>query len=630
MKFKIEKIISFIWAGRERFMPDRSIVNVLKWHTKNPSFQMIIWIDQSTAPSNLISYYRERLAVISRRIFVHFHPEKFEFRDIEEEGVCTPFARYEINRLRPNFGASSDSLRIQILRKVGGAYFDSDVLPGKKSLENSSIFKIKYPRHCLYVDANSQNSRMIGNDAFISTKGNPVLDLIAKVIIENYCNPSVIYEIQDEYLNTTITSYCGMHNSILRQLYSYDRHRDGEYIERITPNKTGGGPVRAVISQEIIGKNPEKGDQFIDLSEYTSGAYNHRQWINQPLVASRDILKTVIESIRFEVEILKMLRLDDHIDNFASVTGKSLSDSANTIINMLEQTPINYSQLKGIQIIFNNPHTLRFYQKQGFPLYLSFWMPNPCIDSDHDIANFLEAMLTDLYEQTTADYTKKLNRQVTILHFLLEQYHFVIAQYLISFNEKKIMEFQNCLKIIASQVIALADKHPVIKELQNNIFVLQSMMNKKTTALVWQDSIVKWDDDPIECGSEMPEATTLSFRCHRLQDQDIEVLVLPALAKRTDMECLDLSCNNLSDASIEKLANIKVKRLLLWRNNICFTVWPLLQNEYLEFLDLRENPLATTSMAVIKENNRIQVSVSDVPSEFVQNRVPSSSVCRMM
>jgi mannosyltransferase OCH1-like enzyme len=75
--------------------------------------------------------------------------------------------RYEIDRLRPNYGASSDLLRYLILYSFGGAYFDSDVAPGTKRLETSESFLKDFDNPIIYINKNSQNTKEIGNDAFI-------------------------------------------------------------------------------------------------------------------------------------------------------------------------------------------------------------------------------------------------------------------------------------------------------------------------------------------------------------------------------------------------------------------------------------------------------------------------------
>ncbi len=89
------------------------------WAAKHPGFEVCLWVDkESTSPENLDKYYSE---------YGFDQDPKITLLDITEEGVVDEFSRYHIDKLYPNYGASSDILRYNILVKYGGAYFDSDI-----------------------------------------------------------------------------------------------------------------------------------------------------------------------------------------------------------------------------------------------------------------------------------------------------------------------------------------------------------------------------------------------------------------------------------------------------------------------------------------------------------------------
>ncbi len=81
-------------------------------------------------------------------------------RDISEYGNEFRDEIYlsEINQLLPNYGCSSDLLRLRILFAEGGCYFDQDVpLNPNLSLEKSGIFNHR-KRYCIILEHRPQRS----------------------------------------------------------------------------------------------------------------------------------------------------------------------------------------------------------------------------------------------------------------------------------------------------------------------------------------------------------------------------------------------------------------------------------------------------------------------------------------
>lgn len=613
---KIAEIMHFIWAGQKRLMPDASVMTVLRWHVANPDFQVFIWVDKKTAPGYWFDYYMKRLKIVANYCFIGdvVKLDKIVFKDIEEEEISTPLVRYEIDRLRPNFGASSDILRIRALYKYGGFYADTDVLPAEQSLAKSHIFSENESYHRFYVDANSQGSGMIGNDVFLSTKNNPHLRFICSLVEENYRQTEDEFSKSDPVTGETVFSFIAVYNPTIRQTYVYDNYKDGEYIERITPMKTGGGPIRSFLKNEMLGKwlqTPQgAGDIFRNLSAYRKVAINHRAWINQPLVHydESEVLSKVIASIRFEAEELQFLRLDDHVDNYASVMGLTLEAAGTIIISQLEKEEIDYEQVKSFQLLFTNLATVEFYQKIKLPLDKSFWLPKLHDTATYD-CDFLKVMLQERIEERNPNllYT---------CYFLIEHLH----EYLStpnSYNKRALDTFSEYINILLDKLmqITIVDEQQSIKtKLINYCQILKSKLsnNGSMQEIKLEHVKLSWIKNG-RIGKDAVTENTLSFVNYGLCDEDIATIVLPALSKQTSaIDCLDLSCNNLSDQCAEQLSKININKLILWRNNFRFSIGKIVNNPYLEFLNVSDNPLAYVSIQALEDQDKVQCLYTEI------------------
>ncbi len=177
----VPKVIHFVWAGGKKLLPPGNIDAVKEWAIahRGEGFEAWIWIDETISPGT-----RARYADFG---FPSLDPV-VKLPDITEQGVSSPHARYEIDRLRSNYGASSDMLRYNILYRFGGAYFDSDVHPGARTLNYNGMFD-RMNRGLFLVDNNSQRKGLIGNDTFICGAGNLLMRAIAAAAEENYRRP---------------------------------------------------------------------------------------------------------------------------------------------------------------------------------------------------------------------------------------------------------------------------------------------------------------------------------------------------------------------------------------------------------------------------------------------------------
>jgi hypothetical protein len=173
----LTRLIHFVWAGGDENMPKSSIEVVTLWAEANPSFDVIIWVDAWDKDKELFSekklgkillHYQERFMLHGINVFLNDIPHEYNkdakapiiIRDITQYQMVNKPIRYEIDKVIPNYGSSSDILRYRILYNYGGVYIDSDVSPGQDSLLTCPLFSEAYEGHRLYLDHVSQKSAL--------------------------------------------------------------------------------------------------------------------------------------------------------------------------------------------------------------------------------------------------------------------------------------------------------------------------------------------------------------------------------------------------------------------------------------------------------------------------------------
>lgn len=194
-------LIHFVWACGRGLLPQDNMNIIAKWALKNPDFKIYLWVDEKTSGSSLndlIIRYQESFEQAYKFVFqqevqpVSEIPNVLQVHDIRAEGICAKednLVDYELDRVDPNYGASSDILRRRILTKKGGLYADSDVGSGINPLGDLPEFS-KCDTQVLYVDHLMQYNTeklteellssfpakrdRIGNDSFICTPEHPL------------------------------------------------------------------------------------------------------------------------------------------------------------------------------------------------------------------------------------------------------------------------------------------------------------------------------------------------------------------------------------------------------------------------------------------------------------------------
>lgn len=315
--FDLPKIIHFVWAGGIKQMPVVNQERIMAWIREHRDFKVYIWVDYKTAIGN--SEEQKKLGVLEHFQQITKQATNLEIKDVNEDlflrfqqsdeiDKVSKFFNYEINRLRPNYGASSDILRYSVLYNYGGAYFDSDVLVGGNKLSTIAPFEV-LDKHMIFIDSNSQNSGHIGNDAFITTKNNPVIKQILKKCIANY------YDFDTAGKDFDI------------------RYDNMDFIRDCTPWLTGPRVVESIVLKDpqtdIIASNAfssdkvkeeEHGSLICQLD--TNGRninINDQSWIGKSIkkaLTEKECLDSIINASVVEYRDLKLLRINDHFYNY--------------------------------------------------------------------------------------------------------------------------------------------------------------------------------------------------------------------------------------------------------------------------------------------------------------------------
>lgn len=381
---RIPKLFHFIWAGGEKKLPDDNIEVILGWMQDNPNCKFRLWIDEATAAENedLTAFYQKQFQIIAGKKGIKVDLDKLAIKDITKEEVVDKYIRYEIDRLRPNYGASSDMLRYAILHKYGGVYFDSDVAKGTASLESSGIFARNFEDHVVVVDPFSQDKEIIGNDAFLCTKGNPLMKRAGKIARHNYRKRNKPYNREDKTHKVTITHDFPRRCPVQMLAYVFDK---ATYIKHMTIELTGPSVI-ASIEKPYSEKKIQV--EYLDRKYRTTRRELGLLWTNcklraypDPKTAKAQALAAVIKSIGFELNVLKILRLEDHVENLAVILKCSIAEATTVLLTELKQKSFNFKRAKAVQNTLRYKNIEKFYTKNGIAKekYFHFDFDNPVL-----------------------------------------------------------------------------------------------------------------------------------------------------------------------------------------------------------------------------------------------------------
>lgn len=323
---RLPRIIHFVWAGGEKIMVEAAFETVVGWYKTNrkDGFQVWIWVDSKSDPKVEEKY--------SKSYEVLFGSKGIRLRDIQELrywGDIAGHVRYEIDRLWPNYGASSDMIRYAALREHGGAYFDTDV-PPNKPLNHRGVFDDPLPDWFVASD-DSQASKSIGNDTFICSAEHPLMRDILRLASSHYEESG--YSRQG-------------HRNNARSYNSFE-YRMNSTVERTGPTVV----ARALLEKNLLEGpvDPLRGGKIVsyireDTTEYyinrlpakhridpgvlnvTEEESNTLGWMRVPVkqMDFQDAVEVAARSMIFEIQVMGMLRLVSHVSEIAIAAGIEL------------------------------------------------------------------------------------------------------------------------------------------------------------------------------------------------------------------------------------------------------------------------------------------------------------------
>ena len=392
----IPNVVHCIWAGGTTPLPPEGIIIITEWASNHPNGKIYLWVDPQTSGKSyeeLLQQYKEIFN--TRGISVVGSTSEAEsksnfapiiVKDIRMEGLRSEHVDYELDKLEPNYGGSSDLIRYGALEE-GGIYIDcTDVHPNfpieKTNLLGSSN------SHILVVDDLTQNAtpdpsqlaifntKTIGNDTFIATRRNPLIKAIREEAEKNYN-----LRLQEE-------------SKIIQ--YAHASH----HPKIITISRTGPGLVQTVIGKDAeetlsstrdpftLVKTCISGDVLIKKARNTAiqltnpSSRNTRLWLKAndhlPPISLEEARRKVFKAIDFEVQRFHYLRLEYHAETLAralknSGTPVTTEQAFYMITSELQRKDNNFwAQVKYVPITGGCPAVLTFCESKRLETLFSF------------------------------------------------------------------------------------------------------------------------------------------------------------------------------------------------------------------------------------------------------------------
>jgi mannosyltransferase OCH1-like enzyme len=296
------KVIHFIWAGGDKPFPNHDVIE--RWQQANPDFQIILWVDKESTPNVVFDEYERQHhyqfadkdsvdAIMKRqKRETDNTPKPIVYADISENELVLPHVRYEIDRFVPNYGCSSDLLRYIILEKYGGAYFDSDVEPGKRRLVDAQYYDFSHGDDQINLIDNTQGLKdEIGNDVIVCSAAHPFMRaLIFGIVNENYKVNA------DTYDSPSLISEFGR--------------------KRSTIIRTGPTAIIAILRQLSAGQLTIEKERLLDKKTYQAHDGNDLNWMHARRTACQnadEALTVARNSMDFEHDVMHMVRYRAHL-----------------------------------------------------------------------------------------------------------------------------------------------------------------------------------------------------------------------------------------------------------------------------------------------------------------------------
>ena len=311
----IPKIIHFIWAGGEKLLPKVNADRIKAWAAKHRDFAIYLWIDKATTAAEKLSEYDTH--------YQFNHIANLHLKDITEEAVVDEFSRYHIDKLQPNYGASSDILRYSILCKFGGAYFDSDIETSdeKQPLNYDGLFDTDETA-ILHLTHYTQHHHALGNDAFICTPQHPFMQALYATVNSNH----------DTYLTSALNPYessaawrvsCYTTVEMTGPKALIDVCQKLDMLPLVATTGSDPHTLSVTINNVEYYQKIKEPNFILNQQCYQSSAFNEASWLSAPIrtCGLEEAMRIAVCCIQFEVAHFGKLCLDDHVTFIANSAG---------------------------------------------------------------------------------------------------------------------------------------------------------------------------------------------------------------------------------------------------------------------------------------------------------------------
>lgn len=178
---EVPKVIHYFWAGNE--MPEHLLENIIENSRKSPGYKSIVHVDANNAGA-----FQKIKSALDHRVGgleVHDLKEEEAFRELNA-GKYGEMYQYFRSGQGQNLSASSDVMRVALIKKYGGIYLDTDDVLTKgvgdvmlKATPNDIL--MNSPVTYAATDFNGFNT-----SNFASHPDNPLLDTLMEESYKRY------------------------------------------------------------------------------------------------------------------------------------------------------------------------------------------------------------------------------------------------------------------------------------------------------------------------------------------------------------------------------------------------------------------------------------------------------------
>lgn len=366
----IPKVLHFIWVGNQA-IAGYGVDNINAWLEQNPDIEIKLWVDREGTPASVLERYSQE-AYFQKAI----ESGRFSLMDITEHGMVTEEARYEIDRLRPNYGAASDLLRYRILHKYGGAYYDCDIEPADKRLD--LLTKIWQEDNKGFFRVVSPALLACNNDCFFVEPHSPLALAISQKTHAAY-RLSWNHQGGREPVSLRDGEFPHLHTALFFNYQTYCGE-DVDYIFKSTLERTGPEALDIHIDDDDC--------DYIAEAEVRQPLVDHAlSWVGRgvkpfPLADMEQALACVIKEIDFELAHIGTLRLDAHIQNLLNALVCPPERVDEVIEKLLMKVGgLDLSQVRTAQCTFKYPQAFAFLRDQHL-LHTTYLFPHLAFETE--------------------------------------------------------------------------------------------------------------------------------------------------------------------------------------------------------------------------------------------------------